>query len=105
MVVIQLASELHAPIVLSAQKMPAELKGTRSNSLIFVGYLGTVFTSDKLKARELSTPSYSPHVSLSGTGRRSCGGRSAAGKPDCGWSFASVSGGECCCREYCSSWR
>ena len=32
MVVIQLASELHAPIVLSAQKMPAELKGTRSNS-------------------------------------------------------------------------
>ena len=44
-------------------------------------------------------------ISLSGTGRRSSRGRSVAGKPDSGWPFTSVSGGECYCREYCCSWR
>ena len=49
----------------------------------------------------LSLVSVSPLV----IGKKSSRERSMARKPGCGWPFASVYGGEYCCREYCSSWR
>ena len=45
------------------------------------------------------------YVSPLAIGQKSCRERSMARKPGCGWPFASVYGGEYCCREYCSSWR
>ena len=51
--------------------------------------------SSEMLLLQVTVPPLCVSISLSGTGRRSWGGRSVAGKPDFGWPFISVSGGEC----------